>query len=371
MAGNSILWKCHPRTRAKLAILRSYLGAWFGILAAKKFSEVYYIDGFCGPGEYSDGEEGSPVIAARLASSTAQKFPGFRANLIFIDSDADALAHLKSMSAIKKQHPNVNIEIRESTFADEIESIVSVLDANPKSPVFSFVDPFGFGQSPLEKIKMLMHNQSSEIFVNFMCGFMNRFKEHDDEEVTDKIRNMVGEDDLQKFIASEDSIGEFCAAFEKNLREIGRYTLKFMMRDESNIRDNAFFFCGQNPRGFEKIKESMWKMDPVHGNSFSAHRELKKEQSQEDLFIVPAQTHDLSHMLFEQFSGRQNVSVQEIFRWVAEETDTYLPKHARTELENLLDRGSVISVKDPNAGGRKRRKNNWPERLLLSFATNV
>ncbi|HSR55213.1 MAG TPA: three-Cys-motif partner protein TcmP [Alphaproteobacteria bacterium] len=79
MAKAGILWNCPPRTRVKLEILRHYLGAWFGILAQGRFPHVYYVDGFCGPGEYSGGEEGSPVIAARFASRTAKKisrFPG-------------------------------------------------------------------------------------------------------------------------------------------------------------------------------------------------------------------------------------------------------------------------------------------------------
>ena len=35
------------------------------------------------------------------------------------------------------------------------------------SPTFSFIDPFGFGHNPLEKAKLLMHNEHSELFINF------------------------------------------------------------------------------------------------------------------------------------------------------------------------------------------------------------
>ena len=91
MAGD-ILWNCEAKTIAKLEIVSAYLGAWFGILAARGFKHVIYIDGFCGPGKYKIGEDGSPVIAARLASATAANYPGFHASLIFIDTDAKALA---------------------------------------------------------------------------------------------------------------------------------------------------------------------------------------------------------------------------------------------------------------------------------------
>ena len=368
MAEKGYQWECPPRTKAKLEILNDYLGAWFGILANNGFRHVYYIDGFCGPGEYLGGEEGSPVIAARLASRTAQKYQGFKATLIFIDKDPKALTHLKTLDAIKNPDSNVTIDIKEGVFTDKIESIKEVLNQNPNSPTFSFIDPFGFGHSPIENIKLLMHNQSSEIFVNFMCGFMNRFKEHDNEEITEKIKNMVGEDDLTQIINADDSIDAFCFAFGNNLKSIGHYTLKFMMRDEKHIRDNAFFFCGRNAMGFEKIKQAMWKIDPEHGNSFSVHREATRNKLQANLFEIGAQTHPLFGMLQEKFCGRQNVSVEEIFNWVVEETDTFLKSHARIELENLLEKGIITSITDPSGSTRKRRKYEWPNRLLLSFA---
>lgn len=57
-------WKIRPHTRAKHVLLRSYLSAWFPILTSGGFNRrVIYIDGFAGPGIYSDGELGSPLIA--------------------------------------------------------------------------------------------------------------------------------------------------------------------------------------------------------------------------------------------------------------------------------------------------------------------
>ncbi len=361
------LWPCKPRTKAKLEIVSGYLAAWFSILAAKGFQHAIYIDGFCGPGKYSTGEEGSPVIAARHANSTAQKYPNFKATLIFIDEDPKALEHLATIDAIKKQHPNIVIEIKNGKFSDEIDGILDYLKKNPNSPTFSFVDPFGFGQSPFEKLKLLMHNEHSELFINFWCGYMNRFKEHEDEDVTQKIKEMMGSDNLDAFINAADPIGALCKGFEANLKTLGKYTLKFAMRDEGNIRDNAFFFCGRQPRGFEKIKEAMWRIDPEHGNAFSAHTELKAQTSgQVSLFDKQPHTGGLSSLLINKFSHQSNVSVETIFKWVIEETDSFLPTHARAELERLYEKGS-IAYHDPQSTGRKRRANDWPKRLLITF----
>jgi len=55
-------WKAEPHTLAKLEILRRYLGAWFSIIC-QRFDELVYVDATSGPGEYSGGEDGSPLVA--------------------------------------------------------------------------------------------------------------------------------------------------------------------------------------------------------------------------------------------------------------------------------------------------------------------
>ncbi len=210
-----------------------------------------------------------------------------------------------------------------------------------------------------------MHNKSSEVFVNLMCGFLNRFMNHEHEDVIEKIKHIIGEDNLDDIKNNEDSIGTLCQIFENKLKNIGQFTLKFLMRDETNVRDNALFFCSNNATGFKKIKEAMWNVDDEYGNSFSVYRESSKIQSQANLFEIGPQTHLLAVLIQKQFRGCQNVSVKEIFKWVIEET-SYLDSHARIELENLWEKGLITNYDDPES--RPRRSNAWPERLLLTFA---
>lgn len=61
-----VTWSIPPHTQAKHEILRYYLGAWFPILATTRH-RLLYIDGFTGPGEYKGQEDGSPIIALKVA----------------------------------------------------------------------------------------------------------------------------------------------------------------------------------------------------------------------------------------------------------------------------------------------------------------
>ncbi len=70
-----VLWALEPHTAAKHAILRRYLQAWFPIMASAN-ARFLYIDGFAGPGEYSGGEDGSPVIALKTAREAEPPIQG-------------------------------------------------------------------------------------------------------------------------------------------------------------------------------------------------------------------------------------------------------------------------------------------------------
>jgi len=64
MAPDSTQWPLEPHTAAKHEILRRYLNAWFPILGSHH-GRVVFLDGFAGPGIYSHGEPGSPIVALR------------------------------------------------------------------------------------------------------------------------------------------------------------------------------------------------------------------------------------------------------------------------------------------------------------------
>lgn len=95
-APRQTIWKLEPHTRAKHEILRRYLQAWMVILSQGKFPEILYIDGFSGPGEYVDGEVGSPVIALETALSYNPPLRA-RVHFLFVDKDERRAEHLRTL----------------------------------------------------------------------------------------------------------------------------------------------------------------------------------------------------------------------------------------------------------------------------------
>ena len=72
MPPKTTIWKLEPHTLGKHLVLRAYLDAWLPILGRGR-KRILFIDGFAGPGEYIDGEEGSPLIALNSLSEHQSK----------------------------------------------------------------------------------------------------------------------------------------------------------------------------------------------------------------------------------------------------------------------------------------------------------
>ena len=133
------------RTKAKLDLLRNYLGAWFGILARAtdeegehRYHELVYLDGFCGRGNYANGQDGSPLIAVKFANSVAARRQDLKIKIILVDQNNNSISHLSTLESIKHPHPNVSILSVQGSFEDTVLTIFENIDISRDSPTFSF-----------------------------------------------------------------------------------------------------------------------------------------------------------------------------------------------------------------------------------------
>jgi three-Cys-motif partner protein len=81
------VWNLDPHTAKKHEILRRYFDAWLPIMASWN-GRVVYIDGFAGPGQYSKGEDGSPIVVLKAARDHTYPIKG-ELVCIFVEDDLD------------------------------------------------------------------------------------------------------------------------------------------------------------------------------------------------------------------------------------------------------------------------------------------
>jgi three-Cys-motif partner protein len=147
------LWPIEPHTEAKHKILRKYLDAWFPIMAASN-GRIVYLDGFSGPGRYTGGQPGSPIVALQSAQTHRAKL-ATELVFVFIEERQDRADHL-SIEIEKLQCPDrFSIEVKCGQFATKLIEILDGLerDGNRIAPTFAMIDPFGFSGMPYALIQ--------------------------------------------------------------------------------------------------------------------------------------------------------------------------------------------------------------------------
>jgi three-Cys-motif partner protein len=358
------IWSLDPHTLAKHEILKRYLQCWFPILNTYH-GRIIYIDGFCGPGRYSKGESGSPIIALDVAA-THRKALGGEIVFWFIDEREDRIDHLKSeLRAISvPSHFKVHAEFGD--FREKLEALLNRIDGDKQvlAPAFVFIDPFGFARIPFSLVRRLLQKKRCEVLITFMVDSINRFLEHPDEQIVGHIDELFGAADcISRALASPDRINALRDIYQQQLKSVAKFVRYFEMRGANNRRQYFLFFAGNHPLGHVKMKEAMWRTDATGNFRFSD----ATNPLQPVLFEMDP-TAPLWAILHGRFAG-QEVLTDRILEFVNDKT-AFLGKHMKATLKKHLNEGQPserILVKPIKEDGTKWVRGSFPNRVFVTF----
>jgi len=357
---NDTIWEIEPHTAAKHAILRGYLGAWFAIMATWS-SEFLYVDGFCGPGEYSGGERGSPIIALELALNH-EALRDSKIHFHFIDNDQRRIDHLRETLANLSWPERFDVQVD----CGEFETVFLQGYANRQEqlalpPTFAFLDPFGFSGLPFQLVQRILACRYCEVFINLSVDSINRFLDHPNQSITDHIVRAFGTDKVLQISAQEeDRVEAFRLLYQQQLRRAARYVRFFEMRDQRNHIPYYLFFATNHPTGFKKMKESMWRVDPGGMFTFSD----RTDAHMSTLFGSDCRA-AMAKLLREKFSGQADLECGVIREYVESRTP-YLATHMKAGLASLEANG-LVAVRSTRADGKPRKGRTFPDEVVVSF----
>lgn len=272
------VWKIEPHTRAKHLILRKYLHAWLPIISSKR-SRVAFIDGFAGPGVYSDGEDGSPVIAMRaLIDHAHQNVIQSDVHFVFFEAHkgrADRLGQV--IDGMRERLPAGSIAtVLHGEYASLLSGALDEMKASGKqlAPSLVFIDPFGVSGVPMDLVRRILAAPSCEVLVNFMTGYAHRFIASPEFEPhldaifgTERWRDgkaLSGHarvDFLRRLYIDELS--------RNNTSGGARYVRAFSMLNTSSQPIYDLVFATNHPLGIDRMKDALWKVDASGGERFS------------------------------------------------------------------------------------------------------
>lgn len=366
---NPTIWPADPHTVAKIEILKNYLNAWFPIIGSQ-FDEVTYVDGFAGPGSYTNHLEGSPIAALNVFKAWISKDPDrlsiSKVNTVFIEADLRRFELLK----YKINEGFLPARIKSYAMHGKFEEVVEKLFSFPefassffgKQPLLIFADPFGGTGIPFSLLKKCLASSGSELLLNFDADGISRIYSGKNVGWQTQLDGVFGCREWENMLRDpHESLvkkSEKCLElYKQQLLEIDgvNFVWPFEMRGKNDRINYYLVFATRNRLGMEKMKEAMKAIDISGQYCFSdAHYNQHFLFRADDVeFFAP-----LLHKLY---LGR-SATYDELVRHALCETPFVNPK---SMLEWLSRRSQIEVTPRP---GVTVRAHSFPEERIETIA---
>lgn len=363
MTPTSTLWRLKPYTRGKHLVLKNYLNAWLPILGQYN-KRILFIDGFAGPGQYQDGQEGSPLIALNaFCEHRARDKISAEVVFIFIESDERRAKYLESLINPLRSGlpPNCNVDVINDKFDGTMNEIMDLLDEQEKNsaPSFIMVDPFGVSETPMKVIARILRNPQSEVFISFMYNYINRFRSN--PEFESHLNELFGCTEWKTGIEIEDSSKRkqfYLSLYERKIRDAGANFVVHFDLFEGNRLIYSIFFGTKHILGSDRMKQAIWKVTPFGDFAFRG-----VHANQLTLGLEETDLDTLKDLILNQFRGKGWIGIEEIQNSVSSDATDYHSGHYKKVLRDL-EQNEQIEV-DENSRIRRLR---YPEGTKLKIS---
>ena len=363
MPPKSTTWKLQPHTLGKHQVLENYMQAWLPIMTRWN-GRVLFIDAFAGPGEYSGGEPGSPVIALRslLNHSGLSRFQG-KVHYLFIEKEKARCQHLTSVLTNLETElpPSCSFQVINSTFDETLtEALDYIAEQNARlAPSFVMIDPFGVSETPMKTVARILENSKSEVYVSFMYESINRFKSHPNFEKA--LDGLFGCQEWRQGIDVADGKERkdfFYGLYRNQLKKHGaKYVLHFELYEGERLV-YAIFFGTKSLDGSDKMKQAIWKVTPVGDFKFRGGQlgQMTLGESMIDFSLLEKDLH-------EEFASKGWQRIEDVVNFVKSDATDFHSGHLKVKTLKPMEASGKIEVKLCT----RKRIGTYPNGTILRF----
>ena len=242
---------------------------------AKQFRDngITFFDGFAGPGEYTNAEESSPVIAMEQALRSDVTRWDTRTRLVFVEERHGRAEHLTNLLEarfpVASRPHGLVVRVHPGRCIDLLEKAIAEVDGWD-GPVFANLDGWGV-DTDYEIVRRIARQQSSEVLVTFEDQFFIRFA-NGEQQAGERV---FGHSDWRHVdqLPTAEKKRFLLALYRKSLRSAGfAYVLTFEMIDEGG-HSLHLFFGTTSKVAVEKFKDGLWEVDGISGQKFRDPRD--------------------------------------------------------------------------------------------------
>jgi three-Cys-motif partner protein len=268
-------------------------------------------------------------------------------NMVLVEAHAGRLARLQQeMAAALAKYGNepgsLNVRYKEGECGDKLLATLVGCGAW-RGPVFAFLDSYGGPDVPFDVARVIARRPSSEVLITFGTNFLTRFGAKDEYQAAgDQAFGGPAWRKVYELPAAEKK-PFLISTYRDSLKNAGfTYVLSFEMIDDTGS-DLHLVFGTKDPLGLERMKDAMWKVDPVRGVHYRDPR--VPDQAAFEFDLHP----DLEPLSLEilRVLGDEERTVAQLQDHALLET-VYRPPHARSAVISMLKHGLV--ERQPSTG---------------------
>lgn len=275
------LWEASPHTLAKLEIVGRYLDVWFMILGSNpKNRRLVYIDGFAGPGRYTNTDKSSPIVALRAAEAAVRRAgaagSAIEYSFLFVEKKAEFVTSLREVVQNRSLPAQFKWAVEQGSFDEKVGGLLTDLRQSGKhlAPTFAFIDPFGATGLPFNVIAEILSYKSCEVLLNLDSDGIGRLVSAQAIAQNQAHLDVLFGDsswrtELDPKLPIQKLSAQVLALYKKRLKTVAKYVFAFAMNSREGQLNYHLVFASQHPLGLEKMKEAMKTVDQTGTYSFS------------------------------------------------------------------------------------------------------
>ena len=159
---------------------------------------------------------------------------------------------------------------------------------------------------------------------------------------------------------SADRVVDLKNLYHRQLRKIAAFVRSFELRDKNDRVVYYLFFASNNATGHYKMKEAMWRVDPLGDFSFS-----DATNPDQTILFVNSPVEILKTDLIHQFRHAGEIPISLVESYVSRSTG-FLRKHMGEVLATLESEG-LIRVHPMKTNGKSRIAKTYPNEAVINL----
>jgi three-Cys-motif partner protein len=295
------------QSQVKHRILERYLQA-FSPIVGSKYDEIVYVDCLAGP--WNSRDEGLTDTSFHKALTVLRECHGSgrckRVRVLLIENDPQSYSLLEAYgSAIK----DIEVVTKCWDFNEHVQDVVEFAKQSKKCFPFFFIDPTGWSEVRIDRIRPILQVNPGEVLINFMSFWIKRFL----DDPTKPFEELLGKDVKRlRTLQGEELEDELINTYASRVKEEGNYTytcaIPILMPDRDAIHYNLIYGT-RNFKGLEVFKSTEAVAIPfMHECRAAAQRRHDEESSGQYHLLSAEETYREKRFL--SFNQRRKVNAR-------------------------------------------------------------